>query len=125
MISEKKDESEELKYVFAVVPDQVILQPKMGIFIQFRANSFNKGRISEQFVCTTVVGGETKPKEAYKTTCVGEFIGPQLEYSDPKLNFKYKWEKNVPAMPIPKNLDISNVGNLATTITLKIVPPFS
>lgn len=68
MISEKKEEGEELKYVFAVVPDQVILQPKMGIFIQFRANSFNKGKISEQFVCTTVVGGETKPKEAYKTT---------------------------------------------------------
>jgi len=40
----------------------------MGIFVQFRANSFNKGKWTEQFVCTTVVGGERKPKEAYKTT---------------------------------------------------------
>jgi hydrocephalus-inducing protein len=50
MISEKKEENEELKYVFAVVPDQITLQPKMGIFIQFRANSFVKGKMSEQFV---------------------------------------------------------------------------
>ena len=125
MISEKKEADEELKYVFAVVPDNFVLQPKMGIFIQFRANSFNKGKMTEQFICTTVVGGERKPKEAYKTTWVGEFIGPQLEYSEPKLNFKYKWEKNVPAMPIQKPLDISNIGTLATTVTLKIIPPFS
>lgn len=51
MVSEaNKNESEELKYVFAVVPDQITLQPKMGIFIQFRANSFVKGRMTEQFV---------------------------------------------------------------------------
>lgn len=31
----------------------------------------------------------------------------------------------MPAMPIQKPLDITNIGNLATTITLKIIPPFS
>lgn len=68
-ISEKKEEAEEIKTVFAVVPDQIILQPKMGIFIQFRANSFNKGIITEQFVCTAQVTGDRgKPKEAFKTT---------------------------------------------------------
>ena len=122
---EKKEENEELKFVFAVVPDTIELQPKMGIHIQFRANSFQKGEMSEQFICTTMVKGERKPKEAYKTTCVGRFIGPQLEYSDPKLSFKYKWEKNIPAMPIQRPLDITNVGNLPTTIYLKIFPPFS
>ena len=125
ILSEKKEENDELKYVFAVVPEQVELQPKMGIHIQFRANSFQKGQMSEQFICTTIVRGERRPKEAYKTTCIGQFIGPQLEYSDPKLSFKYKWEKNVHAMPIPRPLDITNVGNLPTTIYLKIVPPFS
>jgi len=50
VISEKKEEQDELKYVFAVVPDQVELQPKMGIHIQFRANSFQKGVMSEQFI---------------------------------------------------------------------------
>ena len=68
IISEKKEENDELKFVFAVVPDQIELQPKMGIHIQFRANSFQKGRIAEQFICTTIVKGERKPKEAYKTT---------------------------------------------------------
>jgi hydrocephalus-inducing protein len=124
MISEKKEE-DDLKFVFAVVPDQIVLQPKMGIFIQFRANSFTKGKMSEQFICNSIVGGERKPREVFKTTCVGNFIGPQLEYSDPKLCFKYKWEKNVPAMPIQKPLDITNIGDLETSVTLKIIPPFS
>jgi len=46
MISEQKEKEkndEDLKFVFAVVPDTVVLQPKMGIYIQFRANSFQVG----------------------------------------------------------------------------------
>ena len=35
------------------------------------------------------------------------------------------WEKGIPAMPITKPLTISNTGDLATSITLKISPPFS
>lgn len=37
--SEKKEEEEETKFVFSVVPDTVMLNPKMGIMIEFRANS--------------------------------------------------------------------------------------
>jgi len=37
--SEKKDDEEETKFVFTVVPDTVLLNPKMGIMIEFRANS--------------------------------------------------------------------------------------
>jgi hydrocephalus-inducing protein len=71
------------------------------------------------------VGGERNAKTVFTTTLVGNFIGPQLMYSDPKLYFKYLWEKNVNAMPIQKPLAITNVGNLPTTVTLKITPPFS
>ena len=39
--------------------------------------------------------------------------------------FKYIWEKDIPAMPIQKPLDIINIGELSTTVTLKIEPPFS
>ena len=46
-------------------------------------------------------------------------------FSEPKLFFKYLWEKNVASMPIAKSLDITNGGPLPTTITLKIDPPFS
>ena len=64
-------------------------------------------------------------KNANKTTWVGKFIGPQLEYFESKLNFKYKWDSKVLAMPIQKPLDISKFESLTTTITLKIIPPFS
>jgi len=37
--SEKKEEEEEAKFIFTVVPDTVVLNPKMGIMIEFRANS--------------------------------------------------------------------------------------
>jgi hydrocephalus-inducing protein len=43
----------------------------------------------------------------------------------PKLDFKYVWEKGVPAMPISKDLTIKNTGPLSTAIMLKIDQPFS
>ena len=50
MTDKEKKEEEELKFVFAVVPDQILnLQPKMGIYVQFRANSFQVGKMEEQF----------------------------------------------------------------------------
>lgn len=71
MISEKdkdKKDEEDIKHVFAIVPDNILLQPKMGVFIQFRANSFNVGRIMEQFVCNSSIQGERKPRLVYTTT---------------------------------------------------------
>ena len=50
MISEKewdKKEEEDIKHVFAIVPDTITLASKMGVFIQFRANSFNVGKVME------------------------------------------------------------------------------
>lgn len=43
--SEQKEE--ELQFVYTVVPEKVTLNPKMGIMIEFRANSFKTGKISE------------------------------------------------------------------------------
>jgi len=43
----------------------------------------------------------------------------------PKLDFKYMWEKGVPAAPKTKELTIRNMGPLPTTINLKIDQPFS
>jgi hydrocephalus-inducing protein len=48
-----------------------------------------------------------------------------LAFNFSKLEFKYLWEKNVPSLPITKELVIKNTGPLGTTITLKIDPPFS
>ena len=122
---EKQRDEEDLKQTFSVCPDKITLNPKMGVFIQFRCESSITGRVSEMFQCNSTVGGERKPRLVYTSTVQGDFIGPQLNYSDPKLYFKYMWEKNVPAMPITKTLDITNSGDLPTSITLKIQPPFS
>jgi hydrocephalus-inducing protein len=125
MISGDGPKEEEVKFVYAVVPDTIILNPKMGIPIQFRANSFNIGKITETWTCNVTVGGDRKPKTVYNTSVVGEFITPGLNFSEPKLYFKYLWEKGVPSMPITKALDITNGGPLPTAINLKIDPPFS
>lgn len=45
--SEKKDDEEETKFIFTVVPDTVLLNPKMGIMIEFRANSTQIGKMTE------------------------------------------------------------------------------
>jgi hydrocephalus-inducing protein len=70
-------------------------------------------------------GADRKPKIAYNAQIQGEFINPQLNFSEAKLFFKYLWEKGVPSMPISKNLDITNTGPLSTAMNLLIDPPFS
>lgn len=97
----------------------------MGIMVQFRANSFVTGHMTEEFLCNVTIGGERKPKTVFHTMCAGDFQGPQLNFSEHRLYFKYIWEKHVDSMPIAKTLDISNVGTLPTTVMLKITPPFS
>jgi len=56
---------------------------------------------------------------------MGEFGTPHLNFSDPKLDFKYIWVKGVASMPITKTLSLSNAGPLPTTVNLRIDPPFS
>ena len=43
----KREEEEEQKFVFNVVPESIVLNPKMGIMIEFRANSSVVGKMNE------------------------------------------------------------------------------
>jgi hypothetical protein len=43
----KKEEEEETKFVFTVIPDTVVLNSKMGIMVEFRANSSQTGKMQE------------------------------------------------------------------------------
>lgn len=118
-------EDEEAKFVFTVVPENMVLNPKMGYKVQFRANSFSVGKVVESWQCLAAIGGERKPKAVFNTNVTGEFITPSLNFSEPRLYFKYLWEKGVPSMPITRTLTIQNGGPLPTTINLRIDPPFS
>jgi hypothetical protein len=60
-------EGEETKQVFTVIPDTIVLNPKMGIMVQFRANSPLVGKIIENWLCNVTSGGERKPKVAYNS----------------------------------------------------------
>jgi len=42
-------DDEEVKWVFDVVPATMSLNPKMGYKVQFRANSFNVGKVLENW----------------------------------------------------------------------------
>ena len=98
------EKEEEQKIVYSIVPDQVVLNPKMGIMIQVRANSSTVGKVIESWLCNVTSGGDRKPKAAYNAQIQGDFITPQLNFSEAKLFFKYLWEKGVPSMPITKTL---------------------
>lgn len=121
----EKDAPEEAKAVYSIVPDQIVLNPKMGIMVQVRANSTTVGKIVENWLCNVTSGGERKPKVAYNANIQGDFMIPQLAFSEAKLFFKYLWEKGVPSMPISKVLDITNSGPLPTSMNILIDPPFS
>jgi hydrocephalus-inducing protein len=111
--------------VFTVIPETVVLNPKMGIMVEFRANSSQTGKMSEPWQCQVVIGNDRKPKNVFNPIIFGNFITPILQFNQPQLKFKYLWEKGVPAAPITTDLSISNMGPLPTTINLKIDQPFS
>ena len=69
--------------------------------------STRKGKISEEFWLNAQAGNERKTNTLYQTIIEGEFIQPGLIYSEKRLYFKYSWEKNIPFMPISKNLEIT------------------
>ena len=54
----------------------------------------------------------------------GNFIKPELGFSENKLDFKYLWEKGIASKPITRQLSVSNTGPLPTTVQLRIEPPF-
>ena len=88
---------EEEQIVFSVVPDQITLGPKMGIMVEVRAYSHHIGPLSEQWECQVLIGSERKPRAAISSVIKANFITPSLEFNNPKLEFKYEWEKGVPA----------------------------
>lgn len=117
--STKEKEPEEL-HVFSVTPADIVLNAKMGIMVEIRANSTQIGSLAEQWECQTLVGNERKPKPVYFANIFGNFITPTLKFDPPKLDFKYLWQKGIPSMPISKELKITNTSPLVTTISLKI-----
>ena len=114
-----------LDYAFTIVPETISLPPKTGIMFQFRANSIRKGKLPEQFQLTTQAANERKQTQLYNTTIEGEFINPTLVFSEPKIYFKYSWEKGEPFRTISKNLDVTCACQLPTNFLLKVQPPFS
>ena len=42
-----------------------------------------------------MIGSERKPKPVFNSNIFGNFITPSLLFNQPKLEFKYLWEKNV------------------------------
>ena len=59
------EKEEETKAIFSVIPDTIVLNPKMGIMIQIKANSQINGKIVENWFCNVTSGGDRKPRAAY------------------------------------------------------------
>ena len=47
----QEESKQEEQFVFTVVPTEITLNPRMGIMVEFRANSFQIGKISEPWQC--------------------------------------------------------------------------
>ena len=47
----QEESKQEEQFVFTIVPTEITLNPRMGIMVEFRANSFNIGKISEPWQC--------------------------------------------------------------------------
>jgi hydrocephalus-inducing protein len=107
-----KEKEPEEPQVFTITPAEVMLNAKMGIMVEIRANAPTIGKLLEQWQCQILVGNERKPKPVYFCNIFGNFITPTLQFNNPKVDFKYLWQKGVPSMPISKDLTIKNTSPL-------------
>ena len=87
--------------------------------------SQKKGKISEQFLLMSQVGNERKGSQLYAMNIEGDFTQPTILYSEKKLLFKYFWERNVPVLPLDRDLILTSGSNLPLNFALKVSPPFS
>ena len=71
----------EEQFVFTIVPSEITLNPRMGIMVEFRANSFQVGKISEPWQCQVVIGSDRKPKPVFNSNIFGNFITPSLQFN--------------------------------------------
>jgi len=126
-IRENPNQEEELDNTYTIVPDSVTLPPKTGIMFQFRAYSNKKGTITEYYQLFHQIGNDRKQNLLYDTVLTGEFVDPTLSFSENKMHFKYTWQKDseVAANLITKEFSITNVSQLPTNFSLKVLPPFS
>ena len=77
----KREEEEDTKFVFTVIPETVVLNPKMGIMVEFRANSSQVGKMQEPWQCQVVIGSDRKPKNVFTPLIFGNFITPILHFN--------------------------------------------
>lgn len=87
--------------------------------------SQKKGKITEQFLLMSQVGNERKANQLYAMNIEGDFTQPNIIYSEKKLYFKYFWERNVPILPLDKELILTSGSSLPLNFSLKLAPPFS
>jgi hydrocephalus-inducing protein len=87
--------------------------------------SQKKGKIVEQFQLMSQVGSERKATQLYAMDIEGDFSQPNIIYSEKKLSFKYFWERNVPVLPLEKELVLTSGSTLPLNFSLKLAPPFS
>lgn len=71
------------------------------------------------------VGNERKANQLYAMNIEGDFTQPNINYSEKKLFFKYFWERNIPVLPLDRDLILTSGSNLPLNFALKLAPPFS
>ena len=111
--------------IFTIIPEKIDLPPHSGLMFQFHCYSTKPGLQKLDYKLNASVGNDRKEAPIVTSRLEGNFINPSLIFSESKLLFPYSWAKNVPLMPISKNLEITCGCELPTRFLLKVAPPFS
>ncbi len=112
---QKEEEDEEANHVFGIDPFEeekgvrgVLLEPQHGFTLNCRARSKNVQRgIIEPFKFMACFDGTRKEDGIFIVNFRGNFILPQLNFSVPKLCFKYTWQGEQKREPIVQDLEIA------------------
>lgn len=88
--------------MFSIDPESETIPPKYGRYFRFVAMSQKKGKISEEFNLLSQVGNDRKANVLKTMIIEGDFIQPNLLYSEKKLNFKYLWDVTDKDIKVPQ-----------------------
>eukprot|EP01022_Parablepharisma_sp_SALTPOND_P020800 TRINITY_DN386_c0_g1_i3.p1 TRINITY_DN386_c0_g1~~TRINITY_DN386_c0_g1_i3.p1 ORF type:complete len:4093 (+),score=589.86 TRINITY_DN386_c0_g1_i3:873-13151(+) len=132
---QKEEEDEEANHVFYIDPieeekgvSSVHLEPQHGFTLNCKARSKAVQKaLVEGFRFLAGTEGTRKEEAIFIVYFRGNFILPQLTFSEPKLYFKYRWQGEHKREPIVHDLEIaceSEDSSKGTSFRLNLPLPF-
>jgi hypothetical protein len=111
--------------VFTVTPEEITLRPRTATTFTFKGFSPSANSLKEIFMLESKVGKDRTFKQIAMTEVKCSVVNPLLEFSEPRLDYIYTWQNDVPALVQRRNLVLKNSSAISLTFVMSVENPFN